>query len=171
MRPLRVASNCFIDMEKRTGPRNMLHLMFDPHRLRPDVHAARQQGDVISLRKVNKRKVNDMKRKPNPQRADRENPAWTKETFARARKARDVLPEIFCCRDRCQDVEAPWTTEVGQGAYIGLSPIAAGDIGSLEGHGSGWQTFTRFMVQRAAKPIRKRDSYALWRSTHFVTIG
>ena len=36
-----------------------------------------------------------MKRKPNPQKADRENPAWTKETFARARKARDVLPEIF----------------------------------------------------------------------------
>jgi uncharacterized protein (DUF4415 family) len=36
-----------------------------------------------------------MKRKPNPQKADRENPAWTKETFALARKARDVLPEIF----------------------------------------------------------------------------
>jgi len=35
-----------------------------------------------------------MKRKPNPQKADRENPAWTKETFARARKARDVWPEI-----------------------------------------------------------------------------
>jgi hypothetical protein len=29
-----------------------------------------------------------MKRKPNPQKADRENPAWTKETFARARRAR-----------------------------------------------------------------------------------
>jgi uncharacterized protein (DUF4415 family) len=36
-----------------------------------------------------------MKRKPNPQKADRENPAWAKETFARTRKARDVLPEIF----------------------------------------------------------------------------
>jgi uncharacterized protein (DUF4415 family) len=36
-----------------------------------------------------------MKRKPKPQKADRENPEWTKETFARARKARDVLPEIF----------------------------------------------------------------------------
>jgi uncharacterized protein (DUF4415 family) len=36
-----------------------------------------------------------MKRKPNPERADRENPAWTKDTFQRARKARDVLPEIF----------------------------------------------------------------------------
>ena len=36
-----------------------------------------------------------MKRKRNPERADRENPVWTKETFARARKAREVLPEIF----------------------------------------------------------------------------
>jgi hypothetical protein len=36
-----------------------------------------------------------MKRKPNPQKADCENPTWTKETFGCARKARDVLPEIF----------------------------------------------------------------------------
>lgn len=36
-----------------------------------------------------------MKRKRNPERADRDNPVWTKENFARARKARDVLPELF----------------------------------------------------------------------------
>ncbi len=29
--------NCFIDMKKRTGPRNMLHLMFDPDGMRPYV--------------------------------------------------------------------------------------------------------------------------------------
>jgi transcriptional regulator with XRE-family HTH domain len=29
--------NCFIDMKKRTGPRNMLHLMFDPNGMRPYV--------------------------------------------------------------------------------------------------------------------------------------
>ncbi|MBV8213193.1 MAG: helix-turn-helix transcriptional regulator [Verrucomicrobia bacterium] len=29
--------NCFIDMSKRTGPRNMLHLMFDPKGMRPFV--------------------------------------------------------------------------------------------------------------------------------------
>jgi transcriptional regulator with XRE-family HTH domain len=27
--------NCFVDMKKRTGPRNMLHLMFDPDGMRP----------------------------------------------------------------------------------------------------------------------------------------
>jgi hypothetical protein len=36
-----------------------------------------------------------MKRKRNRERADRENRVWVKEIFSRARKARDVLPEIF----------------------------------------------------------------------------
>jgi hypothetical protein len=45
---------------------------------------------------------------------------------------REVLPETF----GAGTAEAPWTTEVGQGAYINLSPIAAGDIGALEGHRS-----------------------------------
>lgn len=35
-----------------------------------------------------------MKRKRNPERADRGNPVWTRETVSRARKAREVLPEI-----------------------------------------------------------------------------
>jgi hypothetical protein len=30
-----------------------------------------------------------------------------------------------------------WTTEVGQGAYIDLYPIATGNIGALEGYGPG----------------------------------
>jgi transcriptional regulator with XRE-family HTH domain len=29
--------NCFINMSRRTGPRNMLHLMFDPKAMRPFV--------------------------------------------------------------------------------------------------------------------------------------
>ena len=36
-----------------------------------------------------------MKRKPNPEKADIENPAWTKATFACARAADAVLPETF----------------------------------------------------------------------------
>ena len=36
-----------------------------------------------------------MKRKPNPEKTDRENPAWRKETFNRARPAREVLPKLF----------------------------------------------------------------------------
>lgn len=36
-----------------------------------------------------------MKRKPNPELIDGENPEWTEEDFKRARRAREVLPEIF----------------------------------------------------------------------------
>lgn len=36
-----------------------------------------------------------MQRKRKSKRADSENPAWSKETFRRARKAREVLPELF----------------------------------------------------------------------------
>jgi uncharacterized protein (DUF4415 family) len=36
-----------------------------------------------------------MKRKPNPEKVDVENPAWTKSTFAQARAASEVLPELF----------------------------------------------------------------------------
>ena len=36
-----------------------------------------------------------MKHKRNSETADRENPVWTKATFARARKASNILPGIF----------------------------------------------------------------------------
>lgn len=36
-----------------------------------------------------------MRKKPNPELIDDENPEWTKEDFALARPAREVLPEIF----------------------------------------------------------------------------
>ena len=39
--------NCFIDMAARTGPRNMLHLIFDPAGLRP--HVADWETVAISL--------------------------------------------------------------------------------------------------------------------------
>jgi uncharacterized protein (DUF4415 family) len=35
------------------------------------------------------------RRKRNPERAGRDNPVWTKETFKRARPAHEVLPEIY----------------------------------------------------------------------------
>jgi uncharacterized protein (DUF4415 family) len=35
-----------------------------------------------------------MKRKPKPTRATRENPEWTESTFARARPAREKMPEL-----------------------------------------------------------------------------
>ncbi len=53
-----------------------------------------------------------MKRKRNSETADRENPVWTKKTFARARKASDVLPEIFGKAHGLRDAKATRATEV-----------------------------------------------------------
>ncbi|WP_025600254.1 helix-turn-helix domain-containing protein [Burkholderia sp. WSM2230] len=39
--------NCFLDMDARTGPRNLLHLMFDPHGMRP--HLADWEAVARSL--------------------------------------------------------------------------------------------------------------------------
>ena len=36
-----------------------------------------------------------MKRKPNPELIDKENPEWTEEDFQHARPASGVLPELF----------------------------------------------------------------------------
>uniref|UniRef100_E6QSD3 BrnA antitoxin family protein n=1 Tax=mine drainage metagenome TaxID=410659 RepID=E6QSD3_9ZZZZ len=36
-----------------------------------------------------------MSKKPNPELVDDENPEWTAEDFAKARLAREVLPQIF----------------------------------------------------------------------------
>jgi uncharacterized protein (DUF4415 family) len=36
-----------------------------------------------------------MNRKPKPKQAAEENPTWTASTFARARPAREVLPELL----------------------------------------------------------------------------
>src|SRR5690606_19348409 len=35
------------------------------------------------------------KKRPDPERIDQDNPEWTEEDFARARPAREVLPELL----------------------------------------------------------------------------
>lgn len=35
------------------------------------------------------------RRKLDPERAGRDNPVWTNETFKRARPAREILPNLF----------------------------------------------------------------------------
>src|ERR1700685_3674145 len=74
-----------------------------------------------------------MKRKRNPERADRENPAWTKEAFSRARKAREVLPEIFGKQAAAKMLKPRGRPKTGH-ARTSISPAsAAGYLGSLEG--------------------------------------
>ena len=78
-----------------------------------------------------------MKRKPNPQKADRENPAWTKETFARARKARDVLPEIFGAASAAKMLKPRGRPKSGRARTSISIRFATGNIGALEGYRPG----------------------------------
>jgi transcriptional regulator with XRE-family HTH domain len=48
--------NCFVDMPRRTGPRNMLHLMFDPKGMRPFVDNWDEVADSL-LQRVNSEAV------------------------------------------------------------------------------------------------------------------
>lgn len=53
-----------------------------------------RDNDVKTANAAADARRNGMKRKPNPEKTDRENPAWSKETFKRARPAREVLRKL-----------------------------------------------------------------------------
>jgi uncharacterized protein (DUF4415 family) len=89
-----------------------------------------------------------MKRKRNPERADRENPAWTEKTFARARKARDVLPEIFEAPTAARMLKPRGRPKSGNArASISLR-LPPETLARWKATGPGWQT-------RMAETLRK----------------
>jgi uncharacterized protein (DUF4415 family) len=91
-----------------------------------------------------------MKRKPNPQKADRDNPTWTKETFARARKARDVLPEIFGATSAAKMLKPRGRPKSGNArASISLR-LPRETLARWKATGPGWQTR---MAQALSKAV------------------
>jgi uncharacterized protein (DUF4415 family) len=89
-----------------------------------------------------------MKRKRNPERADRENLAWTEKTFARARKARDVLPEIFDAQTAAHIFRPRGRPKSGNArASISLR-LPPETLARWKATGPGWQT-------RMAETLRK----------------
>src|ERR1700727_3743375 len=95
-----------------------------------------------------------MKRKPNPQKADRENPAWTKETSARARKARDVLPEIFGAASGAKMLKPRGRPKSG-GARTSISiRLPPETLARWKAAGPGWQT-------RMAEHCSDRSHFAI----------
>lgn len=81
-----------------------------------------------------------MKRKTNPEKTDRDNPAWTKATFTRARKARDVLPEIFGPSVAAKMFKArgrPATGKARTSISLRLPPET---LARWKATGPGWQT-------------------------------
>jgi uncharacterized protein (DUF4415 family) len=81
-----------------------------------------------------------MTRKPNPRKADRENPEWTKETFARARKARDVLPEIFAAGTVAKMLKPRGRPKSGRARTLISLRLPPETLARWKATGPGWQT-------------------------------
>jgi uncharacterized protein (DUF4415 family) len=81
-----------------------------------------------------------MKRKLNPEKADRVNPAWTKETFARARPAREVLPGIFDAATAEQLLKPRGRPKTGKARALISLRVPQETLARWKATGPGWQT-------------------------------
>ena len=81
-----------------------------------------------------------MKRKPNPEKADVENPAWTKATFARARAADAVLPELFGQATAAKMVKPRGRPKSGQARTSISLRVPQETLKRWKATGPGWQT-------------------------------
>ena len=86
--------------------------------------------------------------KPNPERAGRDNPVWTKDTFKRARPAREVLPKLFgnsTAEKMLRPRGRPKTGNARVAISLRLPPET---LARWKATGPGWQT-------RMAEKLRK----------------
>jgi len=81
-----------------------------------------------------------MKRKPNPERTDRENPAWTVTTFKRARKARDALPELFGAASAAKMLKPRGRPKSGNARTSISLRLPPETLARWKATGPGWQT-------------------------------
>jgi uncharacterized protein (DUF4415 family) len=89
-----------------------------------------------------------MKRKRNPERADHDNPVWTKDTFARARKAHEVLPEIFGATTVDKMLKPRGRPKSGNARISIALRLPPETLARWKATGPGWQT-------RMAETLRK----------------
>ena len=93
-----------------------------------------------------------MKKHPNPELIDEENPEWTAETLARARPASEVLPEIFGAQV-AKTMLKPRGKQVAptkQAVTVRYSPDV---LAAFKATGAGWQ-------------VRMNDALRDWLRTH-----
>jgi len=96
-----------------------------------------------------------MKRKPNPEMVDDENPEWTEEDFRRARPASEVLPpELYAIlTKRRPGQRGPQKALVKQQVTLRLD---AKILAHFKAGGRGWQTRINDALKRiVAKPKGK----------------
>jgi uncharacterized protein (DUF4415 family) len=91
------------------------------------------------------------KQKPTPR--DKDNPAWTKEMFARARPAREMEPDLVSNPPR---IGRPPLEKPKQQISLRLDPEI---ITAYRSTGAGWQKLMRDALAKAA-PRRRRSKAA-----------
>jgi len=90
-----------------------------------------------------------MERKPNPEKADRENPTWTKETFTHARPARDVLPELFGAATVNKMLKPRGRPKSGNARTLISLRLPPETLARWKATGPGWQTRMAEKLQKA----------------------
>src|SRR5882757_7248962 len=78
-----------------------------------------------------------------------ENPVWTKETFARARKARDVLPEIFGAASAAKMLKPRGRPKSGKARTSISLRLPPETLARWKATGPGWQTRMAEALSRA----------------------
>jgi uncharacterized protein (DUF4415 family) len=90
-----------------------------------------------------------MKRKTNPEKTDQENLAWTKETFARARPAREVLPELFGAATANKMLKPRGRPKSGNARTSISLRLPPETLARWKATGPGWQTRMAETLRRA----------------------
>ena len=96
-----------------------------------------------------------MKRKPSVKRAVRENPEWTKATFAKARPAAEVLPEIFGERIAKQLLKPRGRPKSGNARTAISIRLPPETLARWKATGPGWQTR---MAETLTRTIGRRSA-------------
>ena len=81
-----------------------------------------------------------MKHKPNPEKADRENPVWTAATFAKARPAKEVLPELFGKSTVAEMVKPRGRPKSPESKTLISLRVSKDTLARWKATGAGWQT-------------------------------
>jgi uncharacterized protein (DUF4415 family) len=81
-----------------------------------------------------------MKRKPNPELIDQENPEWTDEDFQQARQAGEVLPKLFGAGVAAEMLKHRGRPKAAvTKAQVNIR-LDADVLGAFKATGRGWQT-------------------------------
>jgi uncharacterized protein (DUF4415 family) len=95
-----------------------------------------------------------MKKRPDPELVDDENPELTKADFARAKPARDVLPELFGAKVASEALKPRGRPKLAQIKQPISLRMDADVLAKWKATGTGWQTRMVEVLAKAAPRAR-----------------